>query len=295
MNWQERIREGTALLDIRLFELGGTPVTAWTLATVLMILLATILIARVVRKAMERMLRGRTALEQGNIAVTSRLAHYLLLIGGALIALDTLGVSLTALFAAGALFAVAIGFAMQNLVANFVSGLILLMERAVKPGDIVELDGQIIEIKRMGIRATIGRTLNEEDLIIPSSNLVQSVVKNFTLRDTLSRLRAQVGVTYDSDMVLVRRVLEQVAEQVPWRSGAHEPVILLSEFGSSSVNFEVSVWIQNPWKRQQYRSMLHEAIWFALKEAGVTIAFPQVDVHFDPPVVESLQALRAAG
>jgi small-conductance mechanosensitive channel len=94
MNWQERIREGTALLDIRLFELGGTPVTAWTLATVLMILLATILIARVVRKAMERMLRGRTALEQGNIAVTSRLAHYLLLIGGALIALDTLGVSL---------------------------------------------------------------------------------------------------------------------------------------------------------------------------------------------------------
>jgi small-conductance mechanosensitive channel len=295
MNWQERIREGTALLDIRLFELGGTPVTAWTLATVLMILLATILIARVVRKAMERMLRGRTALEQGNIAVTSRLAHYLLLIGGALIALDTLGVSLTALFAAGALFAVAIGFAMQNLVANFVSGLILLMERAVKPGDIVELDGQIIEIKRMGIRATIGRTLNEEDLIIPSSNLVQSVVKNFTLRDTLSRLRAQVGVTYDSDMILVRRVLEQVAEQVPWRSGAHEPVILLSEFGSSSVNFEVSVWIQNPWKRQQYRSMLHEAIWFALKEAGVTIAFPQVDVHFDPPVVESLQALRAAG
>jgi small-conductance mechanosensitive channel len=184
---------------------------------------------------------------------------------------------------------------MQNLVANFVSGLILLMERAVKPGDIVELDGQIIEIKRMGIRATIGRTLNEEDLIIPSSNLVQSVVKNFTLRDTLSRLRAQVGVTYDSDMILVRTVLEQVAEQVPWRSGAHEPVILLSEFGSSSVNFEVSVWIQNPWKRQQYRSMLHEAIWFALKEAGVTIAFPQVDVHFDPPVVESLQALRAAG
>lgn len=294
MNWQERLQEGLAAFDVRLFDIGGTPVTVATLATALIIILITALIASVLHRAMTRLVKARGLEHEGNFGVVMQLVKYAIILIGFTIALQSMGINLTALFAAGALFAVAIGFAMQNITANFVSGLILLFERAVKPGDIVEVEGHVVRIRHMGIRATIGRTLNEEDLVIPNSYLTQTTVKNYTFRDRLFRLRALVGVVYGSDMALVRRVLEETAGAIEWRSRLKESVVLMTEFGDSSVNFEISVWMEDPWQLRRRRSELNEAIWWALKEAGITIAFPQLDVHFDPPVVESLSALQKA-
>ncbi len=96
-------------------------------------------------------------------------------------------------------------------------------------------------------------------------------------------------------MALVRRVLEETLHGLEWRSKQHEPTVLMREFGNSSVDFSISVWIDDPWRKYRRLSDLHEAVWFALKEAGVTIAFPQLDVHFDPPVTESIQSLKQAG
>ena len=143
----------------------------------------------------------------GTVGVASRLVHYLIVVTGVGVALNTMGINLTALFAAGALFAVAIGFAMQNLTANFVSGVILLAERAIKPGDVIEFEGQMVRVRDMGIRATVARTLNDEDLLIPNSQIVQSTVSNYTFRDTLYRLRVMVGVSYASDLEVVRKTL----------------------------------------------------------------------------------------
>lgn len=270
-------------LSLPLFEIGGTSVNGLTLTMAAVVLLLSLALARIVGAAVNRAIASRvSALQRSNLRVTIRLIQYLTVGTGLLLALHMVGIRLTALFAAGALLAVAAGFAMQNVVANFVSGVILLLERSIKPGDIIEVDGQIIEVRNMAIRATIGRTLGEEDLIIPSSNLVQSVVKNYTLRDSLTRLRATVGVTYSSDMALVRRTLEQTASALEWRLQTRDPVVLMRQFGSSSVDFEVSVWFEEPWRRLQRLSDLHEAIWWALKDAGITIAFPQLDVHLDP-------------
>ena len=210
---------------------------------------------------------------------------------GIAVALHTVGINLTALFAAGALFAVALGFAMQNITQNFASGVILLVERSIKPGDILKVEGKLVKVIRMGIRATVSRTLDDEEIIIPNAVLVQNSVTNYTLKDKLYRLRAMVGVVYWSDMALVRETLEKVARQIPWRVENLDPRILLRQFGSSSVDYEVSVWIDDPWRLQLRLSELHEAIWWALKEAGITIAFPQVDVHLDPPVMRSLEGL----
>ncbi len=221
--------------------------------------------------------------------------RYVVLVVGLAIGVHSLGINLTALFAAGAVFAVAIGFAMQNIVQNFVSGVILLAERAIKPGDVLEVDGRLVQVRDMGIRATVARTLDEEDIIIPNSQLVASSVKNYTFRDSLYRLRATVGVTYSSDMARVREVLEATAAKIDWRSAAQAPRIFLNDFADSAVVWEVSVWMDNPWQMSRRRSELNEAIWWALKEAGIVIAFPQVDVHFDPPVSASLEALRATG
>lgn len=265
-----------------LFEISGTPINGLTLLSAVAVVLVSLFLARLLRKAVEGWTSDRLDSQQrANIRVTIRLFQYLIVSIGAIIALNIIGIHLTALFAAGALLAVAAGFAMQNVAGNFVSGLILLLERSIKPGDILEVEGQLIEVRKMTIRATIGRTLGEEDLIIPSSNLAQSAVKNYTLRDNMTRLRAAVGVTYASDMRLVRQTLEQAAGALEWRSHERDPAVYMREFGSSSVDFEVSVWFNDPWRRQARNSDLHEAIWWALKDAGVTIAFPRLDVHLD--------------
>ena len=133
--------------------------------------------------------------------------------------------------------------------------------------------------------------LVNKDLIIPNSILVQSTVKNFTLRDPQYRIRVPVGVVYGSDMEVVDRVLRETARALPWRLADREPRVIMTAFGSSSVDFEVSVWIDDPWTVRQAKSDLHTSVWWALREANVTIAFPQVDVHLDPPVMETLAAM----
>jgi small-conductance mechanosensitive channel len=229
--------------------------------------------------------------DEGSIGVAERLTHYLVLAVGLAVALQTLGVKLTALFAAGAFVAVAAGFAAQNITQNFVAGIMLLVERTIKPGDVLSVEGHMVRVSRLGTRATVARTLDDEDVIIPNSTLVQTSVTNFTLRDSNYRLRVVVGVTYDSDMRLVRTTLEQAARDIAWRVPGNDPVILMVAFGSSSVDWEISVWINEPWKAKRFRSELHETIWWALQDAGIVIAFPQVDVHLDRPVTDALGQL----
>ena len=146
----------------------------------------------------------------------------------------------------------------------------------------LEVDGQTVRVMKMGIRATLARTLDDEEIIIPNSLLAQNPVKNFTLADSLYRLRAKVGVVYGADLRRVFEVLREAAGGLAWKTATREPTVLLTDFGDSAVNFEVSVWIDNPWRMRRFRSELNEAIWWALKQAQITIAFPQLDVHLDP-------------
>jgi small-conductance mechanosensitive channel len=279
------------ILKHNLFTLAGTPVNVATVITFLLIAGATFIISHILQHALMRFFRARGVRDEGSISVATRLLHYVVLAIGLGIAVHTIGINLTALFAAGAIFAVGLGFAMQNIAQNFVSGVILLAERTIKPGDVLEVEGRTVRVVTLGARATVARTLDEEDLIIPNSILVQVPVKNYTLRDPVFRLRRGVGVVYPSDMALVKKTLEKAANGVPWRSQKREPVVLLTEFADSSVNFEVSVWIESPWEQKRLGAELNEAIWWALKDAGVTIAYPQLDVHFDPTVEESLRSM----
>ncbi|HEX9564722.1 MAG TPA: mechanosensitive ion channel domain-containing protein [Gemmatimonadaceae bacterium] len=277
-------------LEIELFTLGGVPMTVGTLLTALLIIAIAWVGSRVLQRSVRRALERRGWAQDGSISVGQRLAHYLVMLVATGIALDTAGIELATLFAAGAIFAVGLGFAMQNIAQNFVSGIILLIERSIKPGDILEVGGAVVKVERLGIRSTLARSRDEEQLIIPNSMLVQSTVKNFTLHDSLFRVRATVGVSYASDLEVVQDVLTRAARAVPWRQTAPDPRILLLGFGNSSVDYEVSVWVDDPWEARTLLSALNQAIWWGLKEAGVTIAFPQMDVHFDPTLNRVLQS-----
>lgn len=284
-------------LDFKLFEIGGTPLTLATLVTVLLVVVFTFVVSRGIRTAATAAFQRRGVTGSGTVAAVNRLIHYVVLFVGLGIALQTAGINLSTLFAAGAVFAVGIGFAMQNIAQNFVSGVILLVERAIKPGDVLRIEGKVVRVQEMGIRATIVRTRDGEDLIVPNAILVQSTVVNYTLRDSQYRVRHQVGVTYNSDMERVRAELERVAAAVAERWGVDEPApqVLLIEFGDNSVVWEVGVWMKDPWMERPALSELSTAVWEAFHRAGIVIAFPQVDVHFDPPVANGLARLAAAG
>lgn len=205
-------------------------------------------------------------------------------IGGA-IAVHTLGIDLTHLFTAGGLLAVAIAFAMKNLLENLVSGLILRLEGTVEPGDVLYTsEGEKVQVRAIGPRTTIVRTKNEADRVIPNAELVQTAISNFTYKDKLQRLETKVGVAYDSDLKKVRATLEAVCEGLDWKSNHKKPQVQLFEFGDSAVIYRILVWIEDPWIAGMRRSDLNEAIWWALKDALIVIAFPQLDVHLDKAV-----------
>lgn len=272
------IKEGLA---VDLFMIGETQIKVSTLVVIALIIVTTLLLSRVIQRVLVRLLMKAGINAESSLHLIRKLVHYTLLIGGLVASLQTMGIDLSTLFAAGAVFAVGVGFAMKNIAENFVSGLILLVEQSIKPGDVLQLESEVVRVERIGIRSTLVRTRNEEEVIVPNSILVQSMVRNFTLSDSSYLLGATVGVVYKSDMKKVRQVLEATALEIPFRDMSQEPRILMKEFADSAVVFSVYIWINEPWIARRLGSELNEAIWWALKDAGITIAFPQLDVHFD--------------
>jgi len=281
-------------IRVELFKVGTTTVTITTLVIAAVIVLLSYLFSRAVRAGMRRFFLRTGLAPTGEAGAMERLVHYGIVLMGIMVALRTTGIRLDALFTAGAVFAVGFGFAMQNITQNFVSGVILLFERTIKPGDVIEVGGQIVKVQQMSIRATIVRTLDEEDVIVPNSSLVQSNVKNFTLEDNIYRVRVTVGVSYDSDVPKVKAVLEGCARSMDYREKGFDPRVLLLSFGASALEFEASVWMRDPWNHRIAGSKLREAIWLAFKEQQITIAFPQVEVHFDRPIAESIRLLSGS-
>lgn len=276
------------IVDTKLFTLSGAEVTVFEVFLFLLIFLGTIISSRIAQSTFNRALRKKFSKREGTLAALTRLLHYFIIVVGLTIGLQVIGIDLSTLFTAGAVFAIAIGFAMQNVVQNFVAGVILLLERSIKPGDVLEVDGHIVKIIDMGIRTTIARTLVDEELIMPNSVFSQSTVKNYTLRDNTYRLGVTVGVSYDSDMDLVFKVLEDTANAVTWRASEPPAAVRLQEFGNSSVDFGVYVSIDDPWQQRAYMSELRKDIWFAFKKVGISIAYPQLDIHFDSDLIAKI-------
>jgi len=149
MNWSAVFQAIRDVMDKTLFRLAGTDVTLGSILSALLVLAAGWILSLLLRRAVQRLVGGPGAHRRRGAQVSQRLVHYTIMLLAALLALDVLGVNVSALFAAGALFAVAIGFAMQNITQNFVSGVILLVERSIQPGDVLEVDGQVIRVEEM--------------------------------------------------------------------------------------------------------------------------------------------------
>ena len=274
--------EDLAWWNETIWVIGKNSITLLDIAIACLIVIIAYQFSRFLQEVTERGMRRANITSEGTIGTLRRGIHYTVVVVGFMTAVSHIGINLQTLLTAGAIFAVAFGFAMQNIAQNFVSGMILLVERSIKPGDVLLLEGKVVRVVDMGIRATVVRTLDDDEMIVPNASLVQNTVTNYTLRDSLYRLRAVVGVAYGSDMQLVRETLEECSRSLEWRVKDHAPRVHLLEFGDSSVVWEISGWIQHPWHGPRMRSRLHEALWWAFKEKGIVIAYPQLDLHLDP-------------
>lgn len=292
----DMLRALQGVLDFRLFEMGGGVVTVGTLLTAGILLVVTVIAAGSLSSFVSRTLLKRGG-KPGPVGTISTLLRYVVLLIGIAAALETAGINLAALFAAGALFAVGLGFAMQSIAQNFVAGVILLVERSIQPGDLLQVEGKVVRVMDMGIRASVARTRDGEDLVVPNAVLIQTTVTNYTLKDSTYRIKVPVGVTYDSDMAVVKDTLMSVALKVreTYAVQGKSPQVIMTEFGDNSVNWEVAIWVNDPWISRPAISALNEAIWWAFQDRGIVIAFPQLDVHLDPPVAAGLAHFARPG
>ena len=210
---------------------------------------------------------------------TSSLINYIILAIGFVIGLGVIGVSLTKMTVLAGAFGVGIGFGLQSIVNNFVSGLILLFERPLHVGDIIEMDGLNGEVRRIGMRASTVRTWHGADIVVPNADLVTKQVTNWTLGDKLRRIDLPVGVNYGADPEEVIGIFKKVAKAHPDVLPSPEPSALFTGYGDSSINFELRAWTDrfNDWQR--IKSDLATAIYHAGHDAGLSFPFPQRDVH----------------
>ena len=219
-----------------------------------------------------------------------RLLHFSLITIGVLISLSTIGISLTSIVVILGGLSIGIGFGLQNIVANIMSGLILIFERPIKIGDLVEIiDFNIFgRVSSINLRSTVIMSVDEKEIIVPNLQLVSEPVHNLTHYNNLFRVSIQVGVSYNSDVELVKNVLVEVAnthpevikEPLPEMEDATAPFVRFINIGESSLDFELFAWIPDSFKRFDVASDLHFMIWEKFKENNIKIPFPQRDVHF---------------
>ena len=201
--------------------------------------------------------------------------NYIILALGFVAALGALGLDFSKVSLLAGAFSVGIGFGLQSVVNNFVSGLILLFERPIHVGDTVEVGNLTGTVRRIGIRASVIHTDAGADIIVPNSQLVTDKVTNWTLSDKLRRIDLPVGVIYGADPKKVIELLEQVARTHPDVLREPAPRALFINYGASSTNFELRVWPSHLNRAAEVRSELSAAVYDAVNAAGMSFPFPQ--------------------
>ena len=256
-----------------------TGISAVTMVTVALIVVAGFRVSELLQQGLARWGASRDSLDEGSIGTAQRLLHYAVVGMAIVIAMQTIGINLDALLAAGAVFAVGVGLAVQGIAQNFVSGVILLLEQSIRAGDVVEVDGKQVRVEAMAIRSTVVVGRDGDRHIMPNSVLVQSTVRNLTMKERPVRVHCRIGVAYHLDPGRVTSVLREAAEGVPGRLSHKPPVVLFDSFGPSALMFDVYVWIPEPWQEPAARAALNTRVWVALRDHDMPIPFPQQEVR----------------
>jgi small-conductance mechanosensitive channel len=261
---------------------GSVSVSVGGVVAFLLTVIATFILSAIVRFVLQEEIYSRLAPERALPYAIPSLVHYLLLLAGVLLGLAALGVDLTKITILAGALGVGIGFGLQGLVNNFVSGLVILYERRINVGDAVQIGDVGGLVQQLGIRACTVRTWEGAEVIVPNGNIVSEKVANWTLSDRIRRVDVAVGVAYGTPPEKVADVLLGVARAHSYVLADPPPVVLFLAFGDSALRFELRVWTDRFESWLQTQSELAAAGYTALREAAIEIPLPQREVRWRP-------------
>jgi potassium-dependent mechanosensitive channel len=260
-----------AALNARL-TLGSLNISVHSILAFLIVVWASFLVSRFLRFLLEEDVYHHFHLAPGIPYATSTMLHYAILLLGFCIALGTLGIDLTKITILAGAFSVGIGFGLQNVINNFVSGLILLFERPIKIGDVIEVGGIAGEVRRIGIRASVIRTADGSEVIVPNGSLISSNVTNWTFSDVLRAIEVSVSVVGGADPQRVFELLKRTAAGHPGVAKEPSPQVYVVNFTAGAVTFQLRVWTDRYHEWAQLRSDLSVAVNDALAREKIAIA-----------------------
>ena len=289
-------------LDSWALTIGTLRISAFDVVFLIASIALVITVAWTLTRLARRGLKNVNRFDEAQKVLAEKLATIAIWTLAFFITVDLVGIDLTALAFFGGAFGLAIGFGLQKTFGNLISGILLLLDKSIKPGDVISVTDQagneaVGQIRKIGIRAISVITRDQTEHLIPNENLMVNQVVNWSYSSKDVRVKAPVGVSYDSDLELVTKLLYQAVDETDRVLKRPKPRVNVMEFGDNSVNFEVRFWIEDPeGGLANIRSDVYMRIWQLFKEHEIEIPFPQRDLHLrSSKQLDQLVELMSAG
>lgn len=266
------------ILEYELLNVGEFTIQLTDILTILFIIIVTRLILWLIKKTLYR--KHQTGkIDPGNVYAIFQILKYILWVIAFALALETIDIEITVLLAGSAALLVGVGLGLQQTFNDIVSGIILLSERSIRLNDILEVDGEIVKIKSIGLRTSTCSNRDEISIIIPNSLITTNKVINWSHQSKKARFKIDIGVAYGSDIELVVKTLEESAWMHPDISDKESIEVRLTNFGNSSIDFQVLFFTHNIFRIEKMKSDIRKVIHKKLTQNHITIPFPQLDLH----------------
>jgi small-conductance mechanosensitive channel len=282
---EELLTEISQFFTATLFKIGENPVSLQSLVELIVLFIAILVISRFFTGFLKERLLVRLGIDEGNREAIAVIIGYLIVALGAIVAIQSIGFNLASFAVVAGGLGVGLGFGIQDLTTNFVSGLTLLLDRPVKVGDFVELEGLMGIVKKISIRSTIIQTNDDSSVIVPNSNMISNKIVNWSYENSLLCLRVPVEVAENSNPLLVTETLLNIAYAEAGVLYEPNPKVLFVEFGDDSFKFELLVWTDRPTEREVIKSSLNFAIEYNFRQQKIEFPFNDREIYLQNPEV----------
>ena len=284
MTWAEGVAVFVKQLDSIGFDLGSSRISIYR-ALIMMVVLACVFVGgRIASQLVRRVFARMTRLDPAERLIGEKIVSIGVWIIAILIGIDVLGINLTALTVFSGAFGLAIGFGLQKTFGNLIAGIILLMDRSIKPGDVIAVNDGISntvgQVKKIGIRAVSVTTRDKKEYLIPNENLMINQVENWSYSSRDVRVKVAVSLAYDTDIDFAETLMLRAAREVPRVLASPAPSVWLHALGENGIQFEIQLWIDDPEEGiGNVRSDVLKRVWKLFRENGIEVPFPQRDLN----------------
>ena len=267
------------ILEFELFEIGRYTLSVYNLLLVIIIFFAVKGVTHTVDTVLKKRLAKKGVADEGRSSSITQIVKYIVYILGFFLMVKSLGINIDLIIGVFAALGLGIGFALQDVFKDLISGIIILFEGNVSVGDILEVDGLTGSVKQIKLRTSLIRTRDGIYMVIPNSKIVNEKVVNWSADNRITRFNIPIGVAYGSDINKVKELLLQCAASNKMVSKRPSPVVFFNDFGDSALAFELHFWVLDTWNIESTKSDIRFEIDKIFKENNISIPFPQRDVH----------------